>query len=98
MLETGLFRASNVNFEFDESTLLPAVENTPNAVGTVLAHYPALRIAVGGHTDAIGSDAYNQALSERRAESVARYLSGTLDLRPERLRAGGLRRTAPGRL
>lgn len=51
--------SSGANEPPDESTLLPAVENTPNAVGTVLAHYPALRIAVGGHTDAIGSDAYN---------------------------------------
>ncbi|HZP42261.1 MAG TPA: OmpA family protein [Candidatus Binatia bacterium] len=35
---------------------------------------PSLRVVVEGHTDAIGSDAYNQRLSERRANAVKRYL------------------------
>ena len=36
--------------------------------------YPRLRIELQGHTDNVGSDAYNQALSQRRAESVRAYL------------------------
>jgi len=40
----------------------------------VLAQYPKTYIDVLGHTDSDGSDAYNQALSERRAQAVADYL------------------------
>ncbi len=38
--------------------------------------YPEIKLEVRGHTDAIGSEEYNQALSERRAKSVIRYLTG----------------------
>jgi outer membrane protein OmpA-like peptidoglycan-associated protein len=41
----------------------------------VLLAYPDLRVAVEGHTDNVGSDDYNQRLSERRAESVRGYLT-----------------------
>ena len=40
----------------------------------VLAH-PDLRLDVEGHTDSVGDDAYNQRLSERRAEAVAQRLA-----------------------
>ena len=40
----------------------------------ILMDHPDLRVSVEGHTDAMGSDAYNQALSERRAQAVKRYL------------------------
>jgi len=44
-------------------------------VASVLAEYPKTYIDVMGHTDADGSEVYNQALSERRAAAVANYLS-----------------------
>ena len=40
----------------------------------VLLAYPRLKIQLEGHTDSIGSDDYNQTLSERRADSVREYL------------------------
>jgi outer membrane protein OmpA-like peptidoglycan-associated protein len=45
-------------------------------VSATLAEYDKTVIEVAGHTDSVGSDAYNQQLSERRANSVASYLSG----------------------
>jgi outer membrane protein OmpA-like peptidoglycan-associated protein len=42
--------------------------------GIVLA-YPTLTFGIEGNTDSVGSDAYNQGLSERRAEAVRRYLA-----------------------
>jgi outer membrane protein OmpA-like peptidoglycan-associated protein len=44
-------------------------------VASVLSDYPQTYIDVYGHTDSTGSDSYNQDLSERRATSVADYLS-----------------------
>ena len=41
--------------------------------GIVLSH-PGLKIEVEGHTDSVGSDEYNQKLSEQRADSVREYL------------------------
>lgn len=64
----------NVTFATDSSDLKPAFFDVLNSVGLVLDKYEKTVIEVAGHTDSTGSDAYNQALSERRAESVARYL------------------------
>ncbi|MGQ0801888.1 MAG: OmpA family protein [Pseudomarimonas sp.] len=64
-----------VNFDFDKSTLRPdAVAILTEAV-SILTKYPELRVEVAGHTDAVGTDAYNQGLSERRARAVYDYLT-----------------------
>ena len=75
ILDTGLFRTTTVNFEFARATLLPVSERTLDALVAVLLRYPDLRIEVGGHTDNVGSDATNDRLSQRRAESVVDYLA-----------------------
>ncbi len=74
VLETGLFRTSSVNFEFAKAGLIPASAATLDVVADVLRRYPGLRVEVGGHTDDRGSDATNDRLSQRRAESVMAYL------------------------
>ncbi|HTA65585.1 MAG TPA: OmpA family protein [Xanthomonadaceae bacterium] len=64
-----------VNFDFDKSKLRPdAVEILGQAI-EVLKKYPELKVEVAGHTDSIGTDAYNQKLSERRAKAVYDYLT-----------------------
>src|SRR5438874_7452602 len=64
----------DVLFDFDKYTLKPeARERLAKISGIVLA-YPDLKLQVEGHTDSIGSDEYNQTLSEKRAESVVGYL------------------------
>ena len=65
-----------VNFDFDKSTLRPDAIATLDEAIEVLRKYPELRVEVAGHTDAIGTDAYNQKLSERRAQAVYDYLTG----------------------
>jgi outer membrane protein OmpA-like peptidoglycan-associated protein len=74
ILETGLFRTTTVNFEFAKANLLPTSAATLDILADVLRRYPALRVEVGGHTDDRGSDATNDALSQRRAEAVRDYL------------------------
>ena len=73
----------NVTFATNSSDLNPAFFNVLNSVGKVLARYEQTVVEVAGHTDSTGSDAYNQGLSERRANSVAAYLrsQGVIDQR-----------------
>jgi len=64
----------DVLFDFNKYTLKPeARERLARISGIVLA-YPDLKLQVEGYTDAIGSDEYNQTLSEKRAEAVRDYL------------------------
>jgi outer membrane protein OmpA-like peptidoglycan-associated protein len=65
---------SDVLFDFGKATLRPeAREKLAKVSGIVLA-YPGLKLALEGHTDSIGSDEFNQTLSEKRAENVRDYL------------------------
>lgn len=64
-----------VLFAFDSAQLTPAARATLDQVVAKLSAADVLGITVDGHTDSVGSDAYNQGLSLRRADSVAAYLS-----------------------
>lgn len=80
-----------VPFGFDSAQLTPQGEAALGALGAALKD-PALagaRFRIAGHTDARGTDAYNQALSERRAEAARRYLVEQGGVDPARLVATG---------
>jgi OOP family OmpA-OmpF porin len=65
-----------VNFDFDKDNLrADAVAILEQAV-MILSNYPDMRVEVAGHTDSIGTDAYNESLSQRRAKAVYDYLTG----------------------
>jgi outer membrane protein OmpA-like peptidoglycan-associated protein len=65
---------SDVLFDFNKATLRPgAREKLAKIAGIILAH-PGLRMEAEGHADAVGTDDYNQRLSERRAQSVSGFL------------------------
>jgi outer membrane protein OmpA-like peptidoglycan-associated protein len=66
---------SGITFPVDRYDIQPQFQSTLNQVAQTLASYDQTYIDVLGHTDSTGSDAYNQSLSERRAQSVASYLS-----------------------
>jgi len=67
---------SGITFAYDSASVQPQFQRTLDQVAETLAQYNQTYIDVYGHTDATGSDAYNQALSERRATAVADYLAG----------------------
>ena len=67
---------SGITFAYDRADVQPQFQPTLNDVASVLSQYPKTYIDVLGHTDSDGSDAYNQTLSERRAQAVASYLVG----------------------
>ncbi len=65
-----------VNFDFDKDTLRPDAVVILDEAADILNKYPQLRVEVAGHTDSIGTDDYNQNLSQRRAQVVFNYLTG----------------------
>ena len=73
--ELVLRMPAGITFAVDSYALQPGVQGTLNEVARTLASYNQTYVDVLGHTDSTGSDAYNQGLSERRARSVADYLS-----------------------
>jgi len=66
---------SNITFALNSADLNGQFFNALDGVSMVLKEYDKTVIEVAGHTDSSGSDQYNQALSERRAQAVAGYLS-----------------------
>ncbi|SDS50192.1 OmpA family protein [Pseudomonas granadensis] len=80
--------AGDVLFDFDKSDLTPAATAQLDTLMDKLRNADVVSIKVIGHTDSKGSDAYNQALSERRASSVASYLLSQ-GLAPNKLTSEG---------
>jgi outer membrane protein OmpA-like peptidoglycan-associated protein len=74
----------NVTFAFGSADLNASFFEVLNSVALVVNEYNQTVIEVAGHTDSVGSDADNQALSERRAGAVASYL-GTRNVRTDRI-------------
>lgn len=68
----------DVHFAFDKSDLADSekakLDDDANVIGGLSKKYPSLKVDVSGHTDWVGTDGYNQGLSERRANSVKSYL------------------------
>lgn len=67
---------SEITFAFGSANLSPEFRTTLDKVGSTLTQYEKTYVDVLGHTDSVGSDAFNQTLSEQRASSVADYLAG----------------------
>lgn len=72
----GVIRLRGVNFDFDRAEIRPEARPILDQAAERLSQCPGERVVVEGHTDAIGSDGYNQDLSERRASSVRDYIVG----------------------
>jgi outer membrane protein OmpA-like peptidoglycan-associated protein len=64
----------DVLFKFDSSQMTPDARLAASEIAAVVNKYPARRISVEGHTDSVGTVAYNKKLSTERAEAVAREL------------------------
>lgn len=85
---------SDVLFDTAKFTLRPAArEKLAKVAGIVLAH-PGLKLEIEGHTDAVGSDEYNQKLSENRAKSVSDYLTQQ-GMKPDAITAKGMGESVP---
>jgi outer membrane protein OmpA-like peptidoglycan-associated protein len=89
--------ALNVLFDFNSDKILQNYSGDLDKLGRVLTtpQYNAYRVQIEGHTDSIGSDGYNQRLSERRAESVKRYLLQHFRIQSDRLVVRGYGKSNP---
>jgi outer membrane protein OmpA-like peptidoglycan-associated protein len=85
-----------VQFGFDSAEILAPARQQLDALAEGIRMLPALQsVVIEGHTDAIGSDHYNEQLSQRRAQAVKRYLVAAHQIDPARLRAVGLGEQIP---
>lgn len=67
---------TGILFDFDRSDLRPAARENLTELARNLNEYSRTDVLIIGHTDATGSDSYNQGLSERRAQAAASYVQG----------------------
>jgi outer membrane protein OmpA-like peptidoglycan-associated protein len=65
---------SDVLFDTGSYTLKPGAREKLAKIAGILLAYPGLKVQVEGHTDSVGTEEYNQRLSEQRAQSVREYL------------------------
>ena len=70
------FVLKGVNFDFDSDRLTAEAKEILNQVADTLKASPEIKVEIAGHTDDVGTEAYNLGLSERRANSVKVYLAG----------------------
>jgi OOP family OmpA-OmpF porin len=87
--------ALNVFFETNSDQILPKYHEDLNKLGEVLTRHPDHRFQIEGHTDSVGTEPYNQVLSEKRAASIRQYLVQNFGITPERLQTVGLGETRP---
>jgi outer membrane protein OmpA-like peptidoglycan-associated protein len=79
---------SGILFAVNQSTLQPAGQQNLRDLVASLEEYEGTEVLVVGHTDSTGEEAYNQSLSERRADSARTFLIGA-GLDASRIRAMG---------
>ena len=73
--EVRIALSADVLFDFDKAELKPAARPSLDKVVAFLKSYPKASARIEGHTDSKGDDAYNQKLSQQRAESVRKFLA-----------------------
>ena len=96
LLDTGMIRLQDVNFETGKADILPESYPALDAVGAVLVKWPELEIQIGGHTDSRGASDYNQGLSEARARAVLAYLTAKFPtLNPKQFTSVGFGEAKP---
>ena len=76
-------------FEYNSSDLRPQAIDQLTKLGEFIRSHPDATVSIEGHADAIGAPEYNQALSEKRAESVRTWLVQHMGVSPERIQTRG---------
>ena len=67
-------KLDNINFDLDKAIILPAARPDLNYIVKLMQDNPDITVEMSSHTDSQGGDAYNQALSQRRADATVNYI------------------------
>jgi len=94
-MDSGVLQSNLILFETNQSAILPPSEEILLTIGGAIRSFPGVRIRVEGHADHRGSAERNQALSQRRAETVRQFLIDRIGLAPEQVEAVGYGETRP---
>lgn len=87
--------AADVLFDFDKAEILPKASDALKQAAAVIREKAKGVVRIEGHTDAKGSDAYNQKLSQRRANAVKDWLIGKESLKNVNFAVSGYGATKP---
>jgi len=87
--------SGDVLFDFDEWDIRLDAEESLKKVAEIIEAYKSAKVVISGHTDSIGQEEYNQTLSEKRAESVKRWLSENGGINPEVMETVGYGESKP---
>jgi OmpA-OmpF porin, OOP family len=85
----------HIEFDIDKAEIRPEYHDEVAKAGDFMNKYPTTTAVIEGHTDEVGSDEHNMQLSQRRAESVVKYLVEKFGIDPSRLSAKGYGKTKP---
>ncbi len=86
--------SDTIRFDFDRAELKPEYRELLSRIAGILLTSSGYRVQIYGHTDDIGTDVYNQRLSERRAQTVRDYLVGA-GIDPQIITFTGFGKTNP---
>lgn len=95
LLEKGRVITRGILFDTGSERLRPESTPTLKEMCTMLTEHPDLRLEIEGHTDSVGTEAYNQERFQKRAESVSVFLVGDCGVDGSRLVAKGLGESSP---
>jgi OOP family OmpA-OmpF porin len=84
-----------IEFDINRAEVRTEYRDEVAKVGDFMKKYPTTTAVIEGYSDEVGSDQYNQQLSQRRAESVAKYLQDNFGIEPSRLSAKGYGKSNP---
>ena len=93
--DTGHADVYGIYFSFGSDKIRDESELVLKEIADMLGRHPAWKLAVDGHTDNIGGNAYNQDLSNRRAAAVVKALSDRYHIAPGRLTPAGFGASRP---
>ena len=85
----------DVKFDFDKSVVKPNSYGDIKNLADFMKQYPSTSTTVEGHTDSVGPDAYNQKLSERRANAVKQVLTNQYGVESSRVKSVGYGESRP---
>ena len=86
--------AKTINFDYGKTSIKEEANKTLQAIVEILVQYPNANFVVEGHTDSVGSTAFNQKLSEQRAAVIVDFLTSN-GVDASRLSSVGFGETSP---